>query len=51
MPINELEHNVIYPKDVTVGSTAVAILDKYVKFCEENGLPVHTIVVNDALVY
>lgn len=42
---------IIKPKDVTVGSSLSSIIDTYVKVSEENGLPVHKIVVNDGMVY
>ena len=38
-------------KDNTVGSLLTAILDAYVKASEENGLPVHRVIVNDCLMY
>lgn len=41
----------IKPKDNTVGSMLSSILDTYVKASEENGLPVHKIIVNDCLMY
>lgn len=42
---------VIEPKDDTVGSALRAILDKYVEVSNENGLPVHRIIVNNCLMY
>ena len=41
----------IKPKDNTVGSLLSSILDIYIKASEENGLPVHKIIVNDCLMY
>lgn len=41
----------IKPKDNTVGSALSAILDKYVEVSNRNGLPVHRIIINNALMY
>lgn len=41
----------IKPKNETVGGWLSSILDAYVKYSNEEGLPVHRIIVNDCLMY
>lgn len=41
----------INPKGDTVREALSAILEKYIHVSEENGLPVHRIIVNNSLMY